>query len=187
MDPQLPSRSSHRLVSHSYRGPWTYFITVCTRKRQPVLATIEAGQATLSAIGSMVSEEWIRTTSLRPGVTLDAYAVMPDHFHGLVTLPPDESLPDRWARSEYARRGGGVARGYRPASLSALIGGFKAACTRRYWEIEGRRCESLWQRDYHDRIVRDADALNQIRQYIHENPARWKGAPRAPGDSRRGP
>jgi len=187
MDRHRPARASHRLPGHAYRGPWTYFVTVCTRKRHRILATVLAGQVRRSAIGEMVSEEWIRTTDLRPGVVLDDYIIMPDHFHGLVTLPPDESLPDRWARLEYSRRGGGIAQGYRPASLSALIGGFKAACTRRYWEMSGRQCGSLWQRDYYDRIVHDNAALDQIRQYVRQNPTRWEGALRAPGRSRRGP
>ena len=30
----------------------------------------------------------------------------------------------------------------------------------------------LWQRNYHEHIIRTADALARIRQYIHDNPAR---------------
>ena len=31
----------------------------------------------------------------------------------------------------------------------------------------------LWQRNYYEHIVRDERALNAIRQYIADNPARW--------------
>lgn len=31
----------------------------------------------------------------------------------------------------------------------------------------------VWQRNYYEHIIRNDTALNQIRQYIMENPARW--------------
>jgi len=31
----------------------------------------------------------------------------------------------------------------------------------------------VWQRGYHDRIIRDAADLARIRRYIEINPARW--------------
>jgi REP element-mobilizing transposase RayT len=55
---------------------------------------------------------------------------------------------------------------------------FKTLTTRRY--IDGVRHlrwlpfnDRLWQRSYYERIVRDEDELNRVRQYIAENPARW--------------
>jgi REP-associated tyrosine transposase len=35
----------------------------------------------------------------------------------------------------------------------------------------------LWQRNYHDRIVRDEDELTRIREYILNNPASWATDP----------
>ncbi|MCH7677032.1 hypothetical protein IH879_19085 [candidate division KSB1 bacterium] len=31
----------------------------------------------------------------------------------------------------------------------------------------------LWQRNYYDRIIRDEDELNRIREYIIHNPEKW--------------
>ena len=31
----------------------------------------------------------------------------------------------------------------------------------------------LWQRNYYEHIIRDEAALNRIRKYIADNPARW--------------
>jgi len=33
---------------------------------------------------------------------------------------------------------------------------------------------TLWQRDYYDHIIRDEGELNEIRQYISDNPAAWE-------------
>ena len=35
----------------------------------------------------------------------------------------------------------------------------------------------LWQRNYWERIIRNEDEMNRIRQYIIENPARWDEDP----------
>lgn len=31
----------------------------------------------------------------------------------------------------------------------------------------------LWQRNYYERIIRNDDELNGIRQYIRDNPSNW--------------
>ena len=31
----------------------------------------------------------------------------------------------------------------------------------------------MWQRNYYERIIRDEDELNRIREYIINNPAKW--------------
>jgi len=31
----------------------------------------------------------------------------------------------------------------------------------------------IWQRNYHDHIIRDEKSLYYIRKYIRENPAQW--------------
>jgi len=38
----------------------------------------------------------------------------------------------------------------------------------------------LWQRNYYERIIRDEQSLNRIRQYILGNPARWAVDPENP-------
>jgi REP element-mobilizing transposase RayT len=32
----------------------------------------------------------------------------------------------------------------------------------------------VWQRNYHERIVRNEHELNTIRQYVYENPMKWE-------------
>jgi putative transposase len=35
----------------------------------------------------------------------------------------------------------------------------------------------VWQRGYHERIIRTEGELERIRQYIFDNPARWPDDP----------
>ena len=38
----------------------------------------------------------------------------------------------------------------------------------------------IWQRNYYDHVIRDDAALDLIRQYIADNPARWDEDPENP-------
>jgi putative transposase len=45
--------------------------------------------------------------------------------------------------------------------------------TRRVNALNGTPSVLLWQRNYHDRIVRDEKALDNIRRYILDYPVQW--------------
>ncbi len=73
-------------------------------------------------------------------------------------------------------RSSGPARG----SLGAVVGSFKSAATRGINRVRGSPGVPVWQRNYHDRIIRDEDELLRIRTYIRENPLRWAVDPENP-------
>jgi putative transposase len=104
----------------------------------------------LTPEGIIVAECWEEIRRHFPSVRLDRMVVMPDHLHGIIILksgcPP----------------------------LFHIIGLFKAACSRRINRLHVTGAGSLWQRGFHDRIVRDATALRTIRRYIDANPSRWR-------------
>ena len=51
-------------------------------------------------------------------------------------------------------------------TLSAVVGAFKSLAAHE----AGR---PLWQRSFHDHVIRDEEDLARLRRYIGENPARW--------------
>ncbi len=61
-----------------------------------------------------------------------------------------------------------------PGSLGAIIQNFKSISTRRVNVLRNTPGTPLWQRNYYDRIIRDAEELDHIRQYILSNPAMWE-------------
>jgi len=63
--------------------------------------------------------------------------------------------------------------GLSPGSLGAIIGNFKSVTTRRINRVRHSPGLRVWQRNYYERIIRNERELNAIRQYIHDNPARW--------------
>lgn len=60
----------------------------------------------------------------------------------------------------------------RQRSVGAIVGSFKSATTRQIHEHGLTTEPNIWQRGYHDRIIRDIRSLEAIRAYIRNNPIR---------------
>ena len=99
-------------------------------------------------------------------------------MHGLVTITEDHvDVGTRYISSAQntthdigsKQRANGVKK----QSLGAIVGTYKAAVTRQNRMLHGEKLLVSWQIRYHDHIVRSERALNQLREYILVNPARW--------------
>jgi REP element-mobilizing transposase RayT len=149
-----PRPNPLRAPWHDYRAPRWYFITFNTYHRRPHFGAINHTGVKLSLLGHLAHNEWLRTMQLTPYASFDAFVVMPDHMHVLVGL-----LPDQWHTSG------------NPRSVCLVLQLFKASVVRqarRAGLLD--RAEPLWQRSFHDSMVRDAEAISRIRTYIDRNP-----------------
>ncbi len=169
-------RRTIRLQTWNYGGRGTYFITCVSHARAPIFAEERNGKLVCTPAGDVVHASWNRIPQHFPGVTLDAFVVMPDHVHGILHVERlfDRAPPagDRWTSSR--------PRGPDCRSLGAVIGSWKSASTR---EIRQLLRDSswtarpvsrpVWQRNYFERIVRDGAMLVGVRRYIALNPVRW--------------
>jgi REP element-mobilizing transposase RayT len=160
--------------THDYATAGVYFVTICTHGKRCILGRIIDDRAVLSRIGVIAHECWRAISEHSTGVDLDAYVVMPNHIHGLIVLPraprarhavplQDNSVlaPARSFGSPQSRE------------LPTVVRSFKSACTRRVNQMQGTAGEPLWQRGYHEHVVRGSDDLEQLRRYIAENPLNW--------------
>ncbi|MCU0436143.1 MAG: transposase [Bacteroidia bacterium] len=166
---------SHRLRYYNYASPTTWFITINTHNRIPYFGQIQNGQMELNEFGRIAAEEWQKSAQLRKHISLGEFVIMPDHFHALLTfLPLPHELPQpRW-HPYYELRPQLEARGPKPKSLGAVVAGFKAAVTSRINQTRQTTYPPVWQKNYHDRAVKDALAHQHITRYIRENPANFR-------------
>lgn len=180
-DPLVHNRRSTRLRWHDYAGGGVYFVTICAQGRVCLFGEIAVDEMALSEFGRVAGEEWLRSGEMRQEVTLDAFVVMPNHVHGLVSLPPPGSADVEAAKAGEGApdgREGAVRAAMRLAprgrrSLGAFVGAYKAAVTARINTLRGSPGVLVWQRNYYEHVVRDEADLERIRRYIMENPARW--------------
>ncbi|MCK6621639.1 MAG: hypothetical protein HUU32_05625 [Calditrichaceae bacterium] len=64
--------------------------------------------------------------------------------------------------------------GTAPGSLSAVIQNFTSITSRKINRIRKTPGKKLWQRNFHDHIIRNGRELFNIRQYIIDNPLKWE-------------
>jgi len=163
---------SARWPERDYGAPGYYFVTICAKGRF-FGEIFRDGTMWLSEVGQVVAQEWARTALIRPRVRLDAWVVMPDHFHGIVGIVGGAEETDESGGTvgvETPRRGVSTT-GWRSGCLGAIVGQFKSVCTKRI-RGAGHR-DFAWQARYHDRVIRSEWELANVRRYIAENPQRW--------------
>src|SRR5205823_206535 len=114
----------------------------------------------LNAAGRIVASCWEDIPEHFPTVSLDGWVIMPNHVHGIVVITTSDTTSAIMPLAAST------------PSLGVIVGAFKSAATKRVNEWR-RTPETLWQRSYYERVIRDDRSLNRVRQYIEENPVRW--------------
>lgn len=164
-------RRSLRLRGYDYSQVGMYFITICTYGRELLFGEVVEVEMVVNQMGKVVEEEWLRTPALRPYVTLDEFVVMPNHVHGIIVFS-DAGIRSVGAHSCAPLQQARLQR--QPRSLGSLIAGFKSATTKRINNLRGSPGVLLWQRNYHEYVIRNEKDLSRIRDYILTNPLRWE-------------
>lgn len=184
-------RRSIRLKGYDYSQNGAYFITICTQNRECLFGDIKDGEPFLYDAGKMVQSVWNGFPDYYPYVELDQFIVMPNHIHGIIVLNVGAGLracpelPEynnnqkmNWPVNGQIHKEGRLQRGAPTLSLPDLVHRFKSFTTAEYRRgVDQFRWTpfpgKLWQRNYHDRIIRNDSELNRIRGYIVNNPLKW--------------
>ncbi len=170
-DPQKHHRRTIRAAEYDYTRPGAYFITICTHQREPLFGRVVHAEMERSPFGEIVHEEWLITAKLRPNVALDAFVVMPNHMHGILFILDD--CEARCRATEPVAPTGLREQRLRAGSLGSIIGQFKSASAKRIKRARESIGVPVWQRNYHEHIIRSDRSLEPIRAYIEGNSARW--------------
>jgi putative transposase len=162
-----PSGSGHhrrsiRLRGWDYASPGAYSVTICTQGRVPLFGEVRDDQMQLSALGAIVASTWQWLAAQHAHVSLDAWCVMPNHLHGILIIRRDGPFG--------AHTPG---EGTRVKPIGQVIGAFKTVSTKHINLARGTPGATVWQRNFWEHIVRDADDMDRIRAYIRDNPLMW--------------
>ena len=178
-NPDIHNRRSVRLKHHDYSQNGAYFITICVHNRCCLFGNILNDAMILSDAGKMIDEQWQKITTRFEHVCLDEYIIMPNHFHGILTLHGETQ--DRNLRQKQSRmKTSDTSPCYHNSYLSGIIRAFKSITTHHY--IHGVKSNSwapferkLWQRNYHEHVIRNETSLQKLREYTKNNPYTWQG------------
>jgi putative transposase len=146
-----------RLQGYDYGLGGAYFMTIVCKDRALLFEN--------DTLRDLVDGAWRWLGQQYPHAELDEYVIMPNHLHGIIVLRDAVVGGSRTAPTTPAL----------PRKvLGSLVGAFKTVSTKRINQFLNTPGVQRWQRNYWERIIRDEDEMNRIRQYIIENPARWE-------------
>jgi len=159
---ELPKRKQNRLKGYDYASSGAYFITVCTKDRKNIFwdksqlnfakedSILPPDSVRLSSYGKITEEAINAIPKHYPHIELLQYVVMPNHVHMILLIPYDNG---RIISS--------------PTSILTAVGQMK-----RY--VSKKVGESIWQRSFHDHVIRDKTDYETISKYVYENPIKWQ-------------
>jgi putative transposase len=85
-NPKKHHRQSIRLKGYDYRRSGYYFITICVVDRSSLFGRIVNRRLELNPLGELVGNIWQGLPRSFPGLEIDEFVVMPNHFHGILRL-----------------------------------------------------------------------------------------------------
>jgi len=176
---------STRLPGYDYSQPGYYFVTICTKYKFCYFGEIVDEKMVLNNIGKIAVKYWLEIPKHFLQVTLDEFVIMPNHVHGIVEINEncrDEALPRLYINATEPNIN--IHQSYtgqhpqmsqispKPNSLSTIIGSYKSICTKTINQLHGNNYFA-WQSRFYDHIIKNDQALFNIRQYIINNPQIW--------------
>ena len=180
----LPKRRKNRLEKYDYSRGGGYFLTICTKdkknifwqKNQPEVV----GEDIILPPESVRLTDWGRVAEQAiqaipkhyPHISVEQYVIMPNHIHLLLMVQRDNwrmisSPTGMAAKIENSADAEACDRSSSPASVLTAVGQMKRFVSKKVGT-------SIWQRSFHDHIIRDFGDYTKISRYIYENPTKWK-------------
>ena len=157
---ELPSRKPNRIPKFDYSTPGAYFVTICVEDKKCILSTIVGGgafdapYARLTKLGQIVQKNILSGNRI-PGISVDKFVIMPNHIH-MILFVDHIAIGEALMASSPAN-----------AAIPHFVSALKRFCHR---DAEMR----IFQRSYHDHVIRGEKDYLKIWEYIDTNPARWK-------------
>ena len=179
-------RRLNRLKNYDYSRNGLYFITICTKDRIRYLSEIiDVGNAALGVprnipnismkinhelndiipvpvvkltkYGDIVNDNIKKINEIYRYVSVTKYVIMPDHIHMILFVSDFEDKSVNYGTPRAA---------FPTKSVSQIINGLKAISTKQIGF-------SVWQKSFHDHIIRNEKEFLDICNYIDNNPINW--------------
>lgn len=186
---ELPRRKPNRLIGYDYSTNGVYFVTVCVKDKHKILwkphnvgtncvrplppanecdlNTYYRNKYELSYCGNVVENEIHKIHRIYQSVYVDKYCIMPDHIHMIIVIDHRQCniLNDKSNVSTVNGRTQFAPTDKVP-SLSRIIKQFKGSITKQLGY-------TIWQKSFHDEIIRNEKMYKEILGYIEDNPKKY--------------
>lgn len=144
-------RKRNRICGFDYSSANVYLLTVCTFRFQCMFGVVISRGDTpvtrLSPLGELVKQAILGISTHYPNVSVDAYSILPNHLHLLLRLNPTDAANS--------------------PTVGRIIQQMKGVVTKAYGK-------NIWEKNYHDHVIRSEQAYENAWNYVTYNPAKWE-------------
>ena len=167
MENKLPERKRTRMKYFDYSRNGAYFITICTQDRKQILSTIaknneqiNVGEGSslplLTDYGKILKHNIELINEKYENVMPTQYVIMPNHVHMILTIMYENGRENP------------------SPTVSTVVGWLKYQTTKEINHTCKCTGNKIFQRSFHDHIIRNSDDYDKISKYIYENPLIWE-------------
>ncbi len=141
----LPKRKNIRLKYYDYSQKGMYFITICIKNRLELLGKIKNINYIQLTKEGFLAEKYIKNIEqIYKNVTIDEYIIMPNHIHCILIINSKKDI-----------------------SISRIIKQYKMYVSKKIGY-------SIWQKSFHEHIIKNKQEYFIIKKYIQNNIINWK-------------
>ncbi len=179
-DSKIHHRRSIRLKGYDYSQAGAYFVTMVTFRRECLFGEVVDGEMVLSKFGQVAKQQWEKLPRRFQNVEADTLVVMPNHIHGIIVINDDDrrgtAEKSKDLGAEPSRRAPTREQFQKPVpgSIPTIIRSYKSAVTYRINLMRGIKDAPVWQRNYHERVIRNEREMETFWNYIQANPLQWE-------------
>ena len=139
------TRKSPRIPNFDYASCGYYFVTICTYEKECIFGSAENP----NVLGHIAEVELYEIEKHYTNIKIDKCVVMPHHVHAIIVIEENAE-----------------------SNLNTVVGQYKSGVTRKIRETQPQ--EKVWQRSYHDHVIRNEKQYLKIWEYIDNNPKKWE-------------
>ena len=155
---ELPKRKSARLKDYDYSGNGYYFVTICAQNKAKIFGEI-VGEGfplpQLSKYGKIVEKCIFSINEKYPNIVPEKFVIMPNHIHIIFGIKNN-------------------GRGDPAPTIANVVGWLKYSATKQINLLHDNIGNKIFQRSFHDHVIRGERDYMEICEYINNNPAKWK-------------
>ena len=156
----LPNRKPTRLKGYDYSLSGACFVTICTQNKEQLFEIDNVGNelCVVPSEQNRIIHKWLKETENKfDNIKIDKYVIMPNHIHIIVVITERHA-----GRSLH-----NVMRWFETMATNEYIRDIKKGVLKPF-------NKRLFQKSFHDHIIRGEKDYQKIWEYINTNPLKWE-------------
>jgi len=164
-----------RLKNWNYSWSGYYFITICTKNNEHYFGVIENDKMIVNNLGEIAEKYLTEIPNHFKNVQIIEFIIMPNHIHCIIKINETEKYNAETRQclvstdNDIISKKNNRYQNQGKNTISSIIGSYKSICTKVINRIQNE-IFFAWQPRFYDMIIRNKKELENVINYIKNNP-----------------